>query len=214
MYSVILFDFDGTVFDTVEGITKCVQYAMRKRGVETELEELRCFAGPPLGDMFMEKFGLDRAEAEQAVQDFRERYIPIGMYESRPFPEIRGLAESLRAAGKKLGIATSKLECLARQLLEQEQLLDLFDAVCGSGERGNNDAKWQVVARAMEALGASPSETVLIGDTKYDVAGAHRAGLPCIGVRWGYAAPGELEAAGADAVAEDCDALEALLLKE
>lgn len=212
MISVVLFDFDGTVYDTVEGITKSVQYALRKRGMDAELGELRCFAGPPLKDMFMEKYGLASDEAEQAVRDFRERYVPVGVYESRPFPEIRSLAETLRAAGLRLGVATSKPQRLAEHLLRQEGLRELFDAVCGSGESGNNDAKWQVIGRCLEALGAAPEESVLIGDTKYDVAGAHRVGLPCVGVRWGYAAPGELEAAGADAMVESCDELAALLL--
>ena len=106
MASFILFDFDGTVYDTVEGITRSVQYALRKRGLDAELAELRCFAGPPLADMFMERFGFDREDAEQATRDFRERYLPIGVYESRPFPEIRGLVERLHAAGKRLGIET------------------------------------------------------------------------------------------------------------
>ena len=208
----ILFDFDGTLYDTVEGIAKSAQYALEKLGVSAELDELRCFAGPPLADMFMERFGLEREDALQAVYDFRERYKPVGVFESRPFPEIHGLVERLHAAGKTLGIATSKREEMARLLLEREGLLPFFDAVCGSRANGD-DKKWQVIARAMETLGASPEETVLIGDTKYDVAGAQRVGLPCIGVRWGYAVPGELEAAGADAIAEDCAALEALLLE-
>ena len=212
MLSYILFDFDGTVYDTVEGITRSVQYALRKHGIDAELTELRCFAGPPLVDMFMEKYGFDREKAEQATRDFRERYVPIGVYESRPFPEIRDLALRLRAAGKRLGIATSKPQRLAEQLLEESGLRDCFDVVCGSGEKGNNDAKWQVIQRAMEELDAAPEETVLIGDTKYDVAGAHRVGIPCVCVGYGYAAPGELEAAGADAIVPDCAALAELLL--
>ena len=212
MVSCILFDFDGTVYDTVEGITKSVQYAVRKHGLDAPLEELRCFAGPPLVDMFMEKFGFDRLTAEQATREFRERYVPIGVDESRVFPEVRGLAEALRGAGLKLGIATSKPEKLARQLLEREGMLELFDVVSGSCDDGNNNAKWQVIERAMEALGVSREETVLIGDTKYDVAGAHRVGIPCIAVSYGYASPGELEEAGADAIVPDCAALERLLL--
>ena len=72
MFNCILFDFDGTVFDTVEGITKSVRYALNKVGIDAELESLRCFAGPPLVDKFMEEFGFDRAAAEQATADFRE----------------------------------------------------------------------------------------------------------------------------------------------
>ena len=214
MRSVILFDFDGTVYDTVEGITKCVQYALRKHGRDAELDELRCFAGPPLADMFMEKYGVDRALGEQMTREFRERYRPVGIYESRVFPEVRELLVKLRAAGKKLGLATSKPESMARKLLERENMLELFDAIAGSREDGNNNAKWQVICRAMEALEAKAEETILVGDTKYDVAGAHRVGIPCVAVGYGYAAPGELEAAGADAIVPDCAALLAYLLKE
>lgn len=210
----LFFDFDGTLYDTVEGITKCVQYALRKRGMDAELEELRCFAGPPLDEMFQEKFGLTREDAEQAVRDFRERYVPIGLYESRAFPGMRGLLLSLREAGKKLGVSTSKPQVLAEELLEREGLLELFDVICGASGEGEGNAKWQVLQRAMDALGAGREESVLIGDTKYDVAGARRCGIPCIGVGYGYAAQGELEEAGACAIAPDLDALRELVLRE
>ena len=200
--TTVLFDFDGTVFDTVEGITKSIQYALRKHGRDAALEDLRCFAGPPLVDKFMEVYGVTREEAEQLVTDFRERYVPIGVYESGPFPGIRELLEALRAAGKKVAVATSKPQPLAELLLERAGLRELFDAVVGSGGGVNNDAKWQIVTRAMELCGAKPENCVLVGDTKYDVEGARKCGIPCIGVRWGYAAEGELEAAGALAVAE------------
>ena len=200
--TTVLFDFDGTVFDTVEGITKSIQYALRKHGRDAELEELRCFAGPPLVDKFMEVYGASKGEAEQLVKDFRERYVPIGVYESSPFPGIRELLETLRAAGKKVAIATSKPQPMAELLLERAGLRELFDVVVGSGGGVNNDAKWQIVNRVMELCGSKPENCVLVGDTKYDVEGAKKCGIPCIGVRWGYAAEGELEAAGAAAVAE------------
>ena len=213
MARFLLFDFDGTLYDTVEGITKCVRHALRKRGMDAELSELRCFAGPPLDEMFREKFGFSQAEAEQAVRDFRERYVPIGLYESRPFPGLRELLLELRAAGKSLGVTTSKPQVLAEELLRREGLFELFDVICGAADEGEGNAKWQVLRRAMDALGAREEDCVLVGDTRYDVAGARRCGIPCIGVGYGYAAPGELEAAGAAAVAEDLPALRELLLK-
>ena len=212
MYRYLFFDFDGTLYDTVEGITRCVQYALRKRGMDAPLDSLRCFAGPPLDDMFMEKFGFTREDAEQAVRDFRERYVPIGLYESRPFPGLKDLLRDLHAAGYRLGVTTSKPQVLAEELLRREDLHDLFDCICGAAEEGEGNAKWQVLRRAMERLHAPEGESVLIGDTKYDVAGAKRCGIPCIGVGYGYAAEGELEQAGADAVAADLDALRGMLL--
>lgn len=213
MAQVILFDFDGTLYDTVEGITKCVRHALRKRGLDAPLSELRCFAGPPLDEMFREKFCFAQDEAEQAVRDFRERYVPIGLYESRPFPGLRELLTELREAGKTLGVTTSKPQVLAEELLRREGMLELFDVICGAADEGEGNAKWQVLRRAMDALGAREEDCVLVGDTKYDVAGARRCGIPCIGVGYGYAAPGELEAAGAAAVAEDLSALRELLLR-
>ena len=212
MYDTILFDFDGTVYDTIEGITKSVQYALRKHGIEAELAELRCFAGPPLVDMFMERYGFSRERAQQASEDFRERYRPIGLYECKVFPGIKELLDTLRRAGKRIGLATSKPQPMAEMLLEREELLERFDVICGTQGDGN-DAKWQVVERAMGRLDAVRESTVLVGDTKWDVAGAHRCGIPCIGVGYGYAAPGELEEAGADLLAEDMRALEKLLLE-
>lgn len=208
----ILFDFDGTVYDTVEGITRSVRYAINKHGLDAELEDLRCFAGPPLDDMFMEKFGFTREEAVLATMEFRERYKPVGVYESTPFPGIRELLEHLRASGKVVGIATSKPQELAELLLERSGMTELFDVVSGSNVGAGNNAKWEVLAAAIEKSGVPKEETVLIGDTKYDVAGAKKVGIPCIGVRWGYAAPGELEAAGADAIAEDIEELENMLI--
>ena len=208
----ILFDFDGTLHDTVEGITKCVRYAINKRGMDAELSELRCFAGPPLVDMFMEKFGFDREEAEKATRDFRERYVPIGLYESRSFPGVRELLIALREKGKRLAVASSKPQSLIEELLRREGLETLFDAICGAGDNGEGNAKWEVIARAMKSLGAIREETVLVGDTRYDVEGAHRCGIPCIGVAYGYAAPGELEEAGAEAIAADLEELLKLLI--
>ena len=212
MYTNIFFDFDGTLYDTVEGITKCVRYALQKRGMDAELSALRCFAGPPLDEMFMEQFGFSRPEAEQAVRDFRERYVPIGLYESRAFPGMRDFLLTLRGAGKRLAVTTSKPQVLAEELLRRGELYELFDCICGAADQGEGNAKWQVLRRAMERLRAPEEESLLIGDTKYDVAGAKRCGVKCIGVGYGYAARGELENAGADAVAPDLAALREMLL--
>ena len=185
----VLFDFDGTVFDTVEGITKSIQYAIRKHGMDAQLEELRCFAGPPLIDKFMEVYGVTEEEAKQLVTEFRERYV------------------RLHLSGKRIGLATSKPQALAELLLERSGMKDSFDVIVGSGGGVHNDAKWQIVTRAMELCGAETDTCILIGDTKYDVEGAKLCGIPCVGVRWGYAETGELEAAGASAIVESTDEL-------
>ena len=214
VYDYILFDFDGTVYDTVEGITRSVQYALRQHGMDAPLESLRCFAGPPLLEMFMERFGVEEELAKALTADFRVRYRPIGVYESRVFPGVKELLLHLRAAGKKTAVATSKPQRLAEELLARENMTGLFDFICGAGDNGEGNAKWQVVERAMEGLDADRSKTILVGDTRYDVSGAHRCGIPCVGVEYGYAIPGDMESSGADAMVRDTMELEAFLLSE
>ncbi len=212
MYRYVLFDFDGTVFDTLEGITKSVRFAINKVGMDAPLSELKCFAGPPLLEMFEERFGFTPEKAAQAVRDFRERYVPVGVYESRVFPGVKELLRELRAAGIVTGIATSKPQHLAEELLGREKMIGLFDVISGSAPDVRNESKQQVTQRAMDFLGAAPEETVLVGDTKYDVAGAHKCGIKCIGVVYGYAAEGELEAAGVDYMAADVDEIKNIVL--
>ena len=212
MYSYVLFDFDGTVFDTVEGISKSVQYALNKQGIEAPLEALRCFAGPPLGWSFMDKFGFDEQQATKAVADYRERYIPIGLYECSVFPGLRELLTKLHESGVKLGIATLKPLHMAKTLLEKEDMLRLFDVCCGADPNLMHETKALILSRALKELGADKLSSIYVGDTRFDVEGAHECGLKCIGVSYGYAAEGELSKAGADFLAADAAELEALLI--
>ena len=211
MYKYILFDFDGTLYDTVEGITKSAQYALEKLGVSAELDELRCFAGPPLVDKFMEAYGLSHEKAWEARGLFQERYIPVGVYESRPFPGMKEFLAALKEKGLTLAVATSKPLDLAEHLLGRAGMREYFSVVRGSRLDGNNNSKQEIVEGVIASLGAEKEDCVLIGDTKYDIAGAHAAGVKCICVRYGYAAPGELEEAGADAIAEDLCELQKML---
>lgn len=211
MYKYVFFDFDGTVFDTVEGITKSVRYALNKRGIDAPLEELRCFAGPPLVEKFMEVYSVTEDEAKAMVADFRERYKPIGLYECQVFPGIKELLVKLRERGIKTAITTMKPLEHAITLLEREDMLSLFDLTYGC-TLSQTETKQQLVQKAMDAFGADKSEVVLVGDTKYDIIGAHACGIAAIGVRYGYAASGELEAAQADYILEDMAALEEFLL--
>ena len=207
MKDYILFDFDGTVFDTAEGITKCVQYALGKMGIEAELNELMCFAGPPLTEMFSVKYGMIESEAERATELYRERYLPIGWAECSPFDGMHELMQRLRAAGKKLAVATSKPERLARQILEHYSMTDDFDLICGSEFDGTRGQKWEVIDFVLKSFGIEPTDAIMVGDRKYDVIGAKKCGLDCIGVRFGYAEPNELEEHGAVYIAETADDL-------
>ena len=214
MYKNILFDFDGTVFDTVRGVERSVQYSLRKHGIEEPLDVLKCFAGPPLREKYKEVYGFDEETVLELIRDFQEDYIPGGLYESAPFPGIGELLDELRQNGRKLAIATLKPISMAAELLSRFGMEDKFDVICGlSGDVSENTTKAQVVSSALQHFGASAEDTVLVGDTKYDIYGGHEAGLKVVAVRYGYAAEGELEEAGADMIVDTLDDLRKYLLE-
>ena len=212
MYDIIIFDFDGTIYDTLEGICRCMQYALKKQGIEAELQELQCFAGPPLLEKIEEVYGFSGEKAEEIVKDFRYRYKPVGINESRLFPGIKELLQELSSAGKRLGIATSKPEEMAVKLLDRQDITKYFEVISGAHGEGRGGSKEEVLNAALGRFGAGRERCVLVGDTKYDVAGAHKCGLECIAVKYGYAAEGELEDAGADIIAGDIKDLQRILL--
>lgn len=214
MIKYVLFDFDGTVFDTAEGITKSVQYALTKFGIEAELSELMCFCGPPLTEMFSLKYGLSEEEAIRAVEFYRERYMPVGWKECKPFDGMHELLQKLRADGIVTAVATSKPQHFAEIILEEYGMSGDFDLICGSMLDGTRTKKREVIEYVLETLKITPDEAVMVGDRKYDIIGAVSCGLDCIGVRFGYAEPGELEENGAVYIAENADDLYAYLTKQ
>ena len=210
MTRALLFDFDGTLFETGPGVTNCVKYALEKLGiVEKDPSRLRKFIGPPLYDMFLELYGLDEATAHEAVRLYRERYQPIGIWECAPYPGIPELIQKLKNDGWKLAVATGKPTPSALKILERYQMNPLFDYICGSEFDGTRSKKHEVVAAVLDRfqLTSSPAKALMIGDRKYDVIGSAQCGVPCLGVRYGYPEPGELEAAGAIAVVDSVDDL-------
>lgn len=215
MKKALLFDFDGTLFDTGPGVMNCVLYALERLGIhETDMNKLRKFMGPPLYDMFRELYGFDDAMGHEAVRLYRERYQPTGIWECSPYPGMPELLNKLRAAGYLLAVATGKPTPSAKQILEHYQMDVLFDFVCGSEFDGTRSKKYEVITAVLEHFGMTehPDHALMIGDRKYDVIGAKKVGVPCIGVLYGYGEPGELESAGADIIIDSLDDLEQYLL--
>lgn len=211
MYRTILFDFDGTLFDTGEGVMKSVQYAARAFGFrEDDLSALRCFVGPPMREMMRRRYGVDAETAEAMIAKFRERYDARGLYECRPYPGVAHLAEELRAAGRTVAVATGKPTQYALRILEKHGMAGVFGDVVGSEFDGTRSQKWEVIQVLLDKYGREGA--VMVGDRDNDVRGAKRCGLPCVGVAWGYAEPGELEREGALCVAKDAEELKNILL--
>lgn len=203
MIRTVLFDFDGTIFDTGEGITKSVLYALNKLGIDERLEDLFVFCGPPLVTMFKERYSFDDETADLAVSYFRERYSPIGWKECKPYPGIAELIRTLRERNKEIIVATSKPTHFANQIIEEYGMKSLFDLVVGSSFNGDRTTKSEVIQEAMRLSSHSAKEMIMVGDRKYDVIGAHSLGIPCIGVRYGFSEVNELENACCDFIVDE-----------
>lgn len=214
-YHTILFDLDGTLTDSQEGITKCVHYALQHFGIEeTDYEKLKLFIGPPLDDMFMEIYGFSKEKAVEARMKYRERFQTVGMYENSPYEGIIPMLAKLQKKGVKLAVATSKPEHFSRKILDRFEMTQYFDAISGADLDGNHVSKPDMIREAMRRLGKAVEDTkgvLMIGDRKFDVEGAHECGMPCVGVRFGFAKPNELEQAGAEYIVETVEELDNLL---
>lgn len=213
MQKVILFDLDGTLTDSGEGIINSVIPALEHYGIAIpSREELRVFVGPPLHDTFL-RFGVPADQLDNATEIYRSRYIPIGKFENAPYPGIPELLETLKAEGHKLFVATSKPEPMAVEILEHFDLARYFDKICGASMDTSRSSKEAVIAYLLEQNG-SAENMVMVGDTKYDVIGAKAHGIPTIGVSWGYGEIEEMLEAGAEAIAHTTQELLELLQKE
>ena len=200
MKKAILFDLDGTLTDSGEGIINCAQYAFQQMGYPVPpREQMGVFVGPPLWDTF-EKFGIPRERTDEAVNVFRSRYVPIGKFENTPYPGIRELLENLKKRGNLLYVATSKPETTAVEILEHFDLAGYFDRICGADLEKKRNSKDAVIAYLLERAGSN-AEMIMVGDTEYDVLGAAAHGIPTIGVSWGYGDVAAMEKAGAKAIA-------------
>ena len=206
----ILFDLDGTLTDSGEGIMKSAVYALAHYGIDAPSEaELRTFVGPPLTESFA-RFGVPKDQLEKAVEVYRSRYIPIGRFENTPYPGIRELLEKLKADGHKLYVATSKPEWMSIEILKHFDLAKYFEMICGAATDFSRNSKEAVIAYLLESCGAQEN-AVMVGDTAYDVIGAKEHGIPCIGVDWGYGLNEDMLSAGAVAIAYTAEQLYDLL---
>lgn len=207
---VILFDLDGTLTDSGEGITKCAQLALDHFGIRIEdRTQLRCFVGPPLRESFP-KFGVPEERVEEAIAVFRSRYLTVGKFENIPYPGIENLLRTLKEQGYRLYVATSKPESTAVEILDKFGLSPYFTRICGASMDSGRDSKEAVIAYLLELEGRA-QKTVMVGDTAFDVVGAAAHGIPTIGVSWGYGDIDEMLKAGACAIAHTPDELEELL---
>lgn len=194
-YNHVLFDLDGTLTDPKIGITKSVQYALSKSNIIVEnLDELEPFIGPPLATSFREFYGFTEEEAWEAVRNYREYFADTGIFENELYDGIPELLAHLAENGAELIVATSKPQVFAERILKHFGIDSFFSAVVGSGLDGTMSDKSEIIRFILDQYRPVPAETVMIGDRKHDIIGAHNNGIASIGVLYGYGSVDEMEA--------------------
>ena len=211
MAEFILFDLDGTLTDSKEGIVNCVSYALNHFNIEHSLGELEIFVGPPLKEQFMSFAKLSEKDAEEAVRVYRERFAPIGIFENKVYDGVLDMLSKLKKDGKTLVIATSKPHVFAQRIADKYGITPFISHLEGSELDGRNTDKAEVIKNAMATLGASPEETIMVGDRMHDCIGALKNGIEFVGVSYGYARDNELEESGAKIIASSPQSLYEIL---
>ncbi|WP_170923056.1 HAD family hydrolase [Candidatus Enterococcus palustris] len=214
-YKTILFDLDGTITDSGEGIIHSVIYALKKLNIAVpDSTELYSFIGPPLNDTFKNSYHLDDESTEQAVSYYREYYQAKGMYENRIYKGIPKVLADLKQAGCNVYIATSKPEIYAKQILAHFDLAHYFDGIYGASLDGERSKKGDVIRYALnEANLTQLKEIIMIGDRSHDILGAKENELDCIGVLYGFGNKAELEKSGADYIVSTPEEIEEIITK-
>lgn len=212
MAKAILFDLDGTITDSGEGILNCAEYALAHFGLPIpDRQTMRVFVGPPLRDTFY-KFGVPEDRLDEAVKVYRSRYIPVGIYENKPYEGIGDVLAKLKENGHKLYIATSKPEWMAHEVLGRFELKKYFDLIAGATMDGVRDKKEDVIAYLLAQIG-DQTDAVMVGDTAFDVEGAAAHRIDTVGVSWGYGKVEDMIDSGAVAIAHNMQELFELLNK-
>lgn len=213
-YDFLLFDMDGMLVDTREGILKCAAHALSAFGIEVEdLSSLTKFVGPPLSYSFTEFYGLSPEDAKKAVAIYRERYSAKGQYECYVFDGVPEMLQALLKKGYRLCIATSKLESYAKSMLDRLGIGCCFEQVIGATPDEAISTKDEVIEASLVRMGITDRQRALmIGDRKHDVLGAKKCGLDSFGVYMGCAEESEHEAAGATYIANSIQSLQDALL--
>ena len=203
----IIFDLDGTLTNPQDGILNSIKYALRSLHYQKIPDVIPLgFIGPPLQQSFKKVFGFNEKQTERAVELFREYYGKHGLYENIPYDGIEQFISYLSSEGKSLFIATSKLEKYAWEIIRHFEFDRYITDLTGAGYQGNH-TKAELIQDIIERYRLNTEETVMIGDTAYDIEGAQQANVKCIAVGYGFTELSDLEAYNPDYIVEDVEDL-------
>lgn len=205
-FDYVIFDFDGTVADTGEGILKSLQYSFVAMGDKApDLSDLTKFIGPPVYYSYTTFYGISEDKVDLYVKKYRERYSEKGIYESRVYDGIIDLILSLKENNIKVGIASSKPERLIYAVADYLNITSLFDVIVGvKSDNSKHSTKAGLITQAMRDMGAENKDKVLmVGDRCFDIDGAHEAGIKCCGALWGFGSEEEFNLHNAEYIVKD-----------
>ncbi len=210
----ILFDLDGTISDNSEGIIRCIKYALAPRGIELPPETLQKFIGPPLVEAFMEYANLTKAEAEETVAKYRERYSKIGLFENTLYSGATEMLQKIKSSGKRVILATAKPIIFSEKIIEKFGLTQYFDTLVGADLKGGIHSKTDVIKEIIRRENITDiNEAIMIGDRHHDIEGARHFGMESIGVTYGFGSEEELKTAGADYILTSPEEVAELITK-
>jgi len=208
-----MFDLDGTLTDSKPGLVNAIEFAVRKMGLAPLPQAVvEKFLGPPLFGSFEKHCGMDRETARIAVSYFREYYADRGIFENEPYEGIPELLGRLKAAGKRLFVATSKPTVSALQVCAHFGIDGYFTEILGSELDGSIIEKHDIVGLLLSRHALDRSRTLMIGDRENDIAGGRKNGLDTAAVGYGYGSEDELRQANASYYVKTMSDLRALLL--
>lgn len=212
-YQVIIFDLDGTLSNSKEGITKSVQYALSRLGIQEEdINSLEHFIGPPLTEELIRTYDMSEEEAYKGLEYYRERYVPIGIYETEVYPGTEEMLKELKNSGKHIALATSKPQEMAEEVLRFLKIDQYFDTVMGAELHGPRQSKQSVLEALFDKLELKDkTKYIMIGDTCFDIDGAKAVGIESMGVSYGFGDKHEMLEHGAMSVVDRADEITRLL---
>ncbi|MFN8713383.1 MAG: HAD family hydrolase [Bacteroidota bacterium] len=204
----VLFDLDGTLTDPKVGIVNSILFALDQLMiVENNVQELDAFIGPPLRDSFAGRYNLSHERADLAVQYYREYYAERGIFENNIYDGVHELLEYLTGNNFRLFVATSKPTVFAQKVLEHFELTNYFSGIAGSNLDNTRSDKTEIIAHVLSEYKLEVSNSVMIGDRKFDIIGAQNNSMQSIAVTYGYGTIEEINNSRPDFIVNDCNEL-------
>ncbi len=203
-YDIALFDLDGTISESAQGIKYCIQKTLDKMGKpHPDLSDYSKYIGPPLLHTFQKLCGLTATEAQQAVEIYVKLYDVDGLKQNKLYDGITDMLKACRQNEIKIAVCSSKHEAIATRVVELLGVYDYFDEICGSTIDGSRKKKEELIPYSLSKLGANADDkVVMIGDTSFDAIGAKICGVDFIGVTYGYGKKEDMQSSGAQLFAD------------